>query len=248
MVVGMESFREKFKDFSDCYTIIGGAACDILMSEVDLSFRATKDIDMILILEDRNQEFASVFWEYIKEGEYRCGWKNSEEMHFYRFTEPKEGYPVQIELFSKMPGYHLPVQEGIIPIHIDEDVSSLSAILLNDDFYHFMMEGRKVVNDIGILDAEHIIPFKMYAWLDLRRKKLNGEHVNEKDLKKHKNDVFRLLQIVPLGTVVKSKGLVRECIEQFLEEIKSEELRLVTMGLPFEKDEAIGLLREVYEG
>ena len=244
----MESFREKFKDFSDCYTIIGGAACDILMSEVDLSFRATKDIDMILILEDRNQEFASVFWEYIKEGEYRCGWKNSEEMHFYRFTEPKEGYPVQIELFSKMPGYHLPVQEGIIPIHIDEDVSSLSAILLNDDFYHFMMEGRKVVNDIGILDAEHIIPFKMYAWLDLRRKKLNGEHVNEKDLKKHKNDVFRLLQIVPLGTVVKSKGLVRECIEQFLEEIKSEELRLVTMGLPFEKDEAIGLLREVYEG
>lgn len=248
MVVGMESFREKFKNFSDCYTVIGGVACDILMSEVDLPFRATKDIDMILILEDRSQEFASVFWEYIKEGEYRCGWKNSEEMHFYRFTEPKEGYPVQIELFSKMPGYHLPVQEGIIPIHIDEDVSSLSAILLNDDFYHFMMEGRKVVNDIGVLDAEHIIPFKMYAWLDLKRKKQNGEHVNERDLKKHKNDVFRLLQIVPLGTVVKSKGLVHECIGQFLEEIKNEEFRLTAMGLPFEKDEAIGLLREVYEG
>ncbi len=51
MVEGLESFREKFKDFTDCYTVIGGAACDILMSEAEISFRATKDIDMILILE-----------------------------------------------------------------------------------------------------------------------------------------------------------------------------------------------------
>ena len=50
MVRGIESFRIKFMDYSDCYTVIGGAACDILMSEEDLSFRATKDIDMILLL------------------------------------------------------------------------------------------------------------------------------------------------------------------------------------------------------
>ena len=68
-------------DYADCYTVIGGAACDILMSEEDLSFRATKDIDMILLLEDRYQEFAKVFWEYIKEGGYRCGWRNSKDVH-----------------------------------------------------------------------------------------------------------------------------------------------------------------------
>ena len=140
MVVGMELFRDKLKGFEDCYTVIGGAACDILMSEVDIDFRLTKDIDMILILEDKKIEFAKTFWEFIKEGEYRCGWKNSDEMHFYRFTEPKSGYPVMIELFSRKPGYHLDVEEGIIPIHIDEDTSSLSAILLNDDFYNFMLE------------------------------------------------------------------------------------------------------------
>ena len=44
MVIGMESFREKFKDYTDCYTIIGGAACDIIMSENDTDFRATKDM------------------------------------------------------------------------------------------------------------------------------------------------------------------------------------------------------------
>lgn len=81
-----------------------------------------------------------------------------------------------------MPDYHLDVAEGIIPIHIDDDVSSLSAILLNDDYYQFMLEGRKKLQRVGILDAEHIIPFKMFAWLDLKRRKENGEHVNEKDL------------------------------------------------------------------
>lgn len=50
MVVGMELFRDKLKGFEDCYTVIGGAACDILMSEADIDFRLTKDIDMILIL------------------------------------------------------------------------------------------------------------------------------------------------------------------------------------------------------
>ena len=47
MVPGIDSFREKFKNYTDYYTIIGGTACDILLSEADLPFRATKDIDMI---------------------------------------------------------------------------------------------------------------------------------------------------------------------------------------------------------
>jgi len=246
MVNGMDSFRDKFKEYSDCYTVIGGAACDILMTEADLGFRATKDIDMILILEDCHKDFAKVFWEYIKEGKYRCGWKNSADMHFYRFTDPIPGYPVQIELFSRMPGYQLPMVEGIIPIHIDDDVSSLSAILLNDEYYSFMMEGRKVIQDIGVLDAEHIIPFKMCAWLDLKRRKEAGEHVNQRDLKKHKNDVFRLLQIVPAGIQVPCKGLVKANVELFLQEIKEEEIDLHQMGIPFETVEALELLGQIY--
>ena len=33
MVTGFESFRAHFQGYEDCYTIIGGTACDILMSE-----------------------------------------------------------------------------------------------------------------------------------------------------------------------------------------------------------------------
>jgi hypothetical protein len=53
---------------------------------------------------------------------------------------------------------------------------------LKDDFYEFMMSGRKVVDGLGVLGAEYLIPFKMYAWINLMDKKRSGEHVNEKDI------------------------------------------------------------------
>lgn len=246
MVEGMMSFRKKFAGYEDCYTIIGGAACDILMSEAELSFRRTKDIDIILILEDKRAEFARIFWEYIKEGDYKCGWKNSPEMHFYRFTEPKAGYPVMIELFSKKPGYQLEITEGIIPVHIEEDISSLSAILLQKDFYDFMLRGKRTVQGVSVLTAEYLIPFKMYAWLDLKQRKAQGEHVNEKDYKKHKNDVFRLLQFVDPDESIQTEGLVKEKIHEFIAEIKYEKVRLEQLGMDITQEEAQGILEAIY--
>ena len=114
MVNGFDSFREKFMGYEDCYTIIGGTACAILMDEVGMEFRATKDIDMILLIEERLGEFAAIFWEYIRDGGYRCGWKNAELPHFYRFTEPKvPGYPSMIELFSRRPSSSLNIRNSI---------------------------------------------------------------------------------------------------------------------------------------
>lgn len=242
----INSFIEKFKDYADCYTVIGGTACDILMTEAGTDFRATKDIDMILIMEARYKEFAHIFWEFIMEGGYRFGWKNSEKAHFYRFTEPRSGYPAMIELFSREPNYINFIPDGIIPIHIDEDTSSLSAILLNDDYYKFMLTGRRVVSGISVLDTEHLIPFKMYAWLDLKDKKARGEHVNERDLKKHKYDVFRLLQIARRDNKIETNGIVRENIIRFMEEIRMENIPFIQLLLPFEMQEALAYLEEIY--
>lgn len=246
MVNGMDSFVRKFRDYADCYTIVGGTACDILMSEADAEFRATRDIDMVLIMEARYREFAKVFWEYILEGGYRFGWKNSEIVHFYRFTEPVSGYPYMIELFSREPDYMNPVPAGIVPLHIDDDTSSLSAILLNDDYYCFMLAGRKTVSGVSVLNAEHLIPFKMYAWLDLKDRKTRGEHVNERDLKKHKYDVFRLLQIADRSVPTEVSGLVKENTKRFLLEIEAEEIPFKQLGLPFEMNEALGYLKSLY--
>lgn len=42
MVPGLDSFREKFKNYTDYYTIIGGTACDILLSEGRLAVSSDK--------------------------------------------------------------------------------------------------------------------------------------------------------------------------------------------------------------
>ena len=246
MVAGMESFIRKFREYGDCYTFIGGAACAILMAEAETDFRATRDIDMILIMEARQQEFVKIFWEYVLEGRYRFGWKNSDKAHFYRFTEPKTGYPAMIELFSKEPDYMMNVPAGIVPIHVGDDVSSLSAILLDEDYYNFMLAGRKTVSGVSVLDAEHIIPFKMHAWLDLKDRKQIGGHVNERDLKKHKYDVFRLLQIIDRSITVDTSGLVRDSVTRFMREIAMETIPFRQLGLPFEMDEALTILRNLY--
>lgn len=86
----------------------------------------------------------------------------------------------------------------------------------------------------------------MFAWLDLRNKKSLGEHVNEKDLKKHKYDVFRLLQIVQNDARIETNGLVRKSILEYLDIILDENIPFSQLGLPFEKDAAISLLSEIY--
>ena len=65
MVRGIESFREWFRGYEDQYAIIGGTACDLLMSDEGLDFRATKDIDLVLIIEAVDTDFGKRFWEYV---------------------------------------------------------------------------------------------------------------------------------------------------------------------------------------
>ncbi len=86
----------------------------------------------------------------------------------------------------------------------------------------------------------------MYARVDLKRRKSKGEHVNERDYKKHKNDVFRLLQIVDPEVNIETEGLVRESIEAFLTEVISEPVRTEQLGLQISMEDALEILRSKY--
>lgn len=65
MVRGIDSFREWFQGYEDHYAIIGGTACDLLMTDEGLDFRATKDIDLVLIVEAVDAAFGRRLWDYI---------------------------------------------------------------------------------------------------------------------------------------------------------------------------------------
>ena len=152
-----------------------------------------------------------------------------------------------IELFSKDPGYQLHESDMVItPLHISDEVSSLSAIMLNDDYYEFMMSGRKVINGVGVLGAEHLIPFKMRAWLDLCRRKSEGEHVNSADIKKHKNDVFRLMNVINPDEVISALEAVKDDVRQFIAKMPEERINMKNIGLDMELDVALHTLENMY--
>ena len=249
MVNGFDSFREKFKGYEDCYTIIGGTACDILMNEVGLDFRATKDIDMILLIEERFVEFAAAFWSYIKDGGYKCGWKSSDVPHFYRFTEPQiPGYPSMIELFSRRPDFQIDHPEiRLTPLPVSDELSSLSAIMLDDNYYQLMLAGRKTVDGVSVLGAEYLMLFKMKAWLDLHQKKADGSHVNERDLKKHKNDVFRLFPLAEPTVQIAITSAVKADVEQFINAMKRDPVDLERLGVEeLTLEEVLGTLERMF--
>ncbi len=68
MVIGLEKFKRHFADYTDSYILIGGSACDINLNTLGGSFRTTKDLDIVLCVEARTNEFAREFWRFIREG------------------------------------------------------------------------------------------------------------------------------------------------------------------------------------
>ncbi len=248
MVNGIEIFRAHFSNFQDQYMVIGGFACDLLMSDAGLEFRRTEDIDMVLIVEALTTEFAEAFWSFIEAGGYRARQRSSGKPEFYRFVDPTDAsYPKMIELFSRpQSGVVLRQDSHLMPLHIDDEVSSLSAILLNDDYYHFLLNGKMVSAGVSILDAEHIIPLKMKAWLDLTEKRAEGHAVNSRDIKKHRQDVFRLFPLLKADVQVSIPATILADIGSFIGKMRETEVSMEGIGVTRSKDEILEIFSAMY--
>ena len=174
MVKGLNIFRVHFQNFADRYVLIGGTACDIAMTGAGLPFRATKDLDIVLCVEALDTAFVQAFWAFVRAGNYQAQEKSTGQKQFYRFQKPtNENYPFMLELFSRQPDV-LQVAEGshLTPLPMEEDVSSLSAILMDADYYGFIQAGRQQVGGLPVVGAMHLVPLKARAWLDLTQRQM----------------------------------------------------------------------------
>lgn len=234
MVTGFTKFKEWFKGFEEQYVVIGGTACDLILDAEEMEFRATKDIDIVLIIEAMTNEFGKQFWDYIKEGEYEHRNKSTGSQQFYRFEKPKsKEYPYMIEIFSRRIPF-IPLDEDAVltPLPIDEEISSLSAILLNDDYYDLLKSGQIVIDGIPILKAECLIPFKAKAWIDLNERKQRGESVDSKNIRKHKNDIFRLTSLLsPEDNHILLSDEIKADMKHFLSAMEKESVDLKSLGI-----------------
>jgi hypothetical protein len=233
MVKGLGLFREHFREYADRYVLIGGTACDLVMSEAGLDFRATKDLDIVLRVEALDKVFVEAFWTFVRDGKYQLQEKSTGEKKYYRFQKPEtEGYPFMLELFSRVPdALSLADDSHLTPIPTDEEVSSLSAILLSDDYYSFLNAGKKELDGLSLVGPEHLVPLKARAWLDLSKRKDQGEDVDSKSIKKHKNDVFRLYQILSPDFDGEVPDSIKDDLREFFSRMEKEEIDFKSLGL-----------------
>jgi hypothetical protein len=250
MVKGLDVFREHFAGLEDQYVLIGGTAATLAMAEAGLEFRATKDLDIVLHMEALTPAFGAAVWAFVDRGGYEI--RQASETGkpvLYRFQKPASAeFPAMIELFCRAPeGIQIAPGAHLAPISFAEVVASLSAILLDNEYYGFIMNGRRTVDGLPWIGAEQLIPLKGHAWLDLVARRAAGEEVDTRNIRKHGNDVIRLAQLLAPDVHVPVAPRIANDLDRFLTDLAHDgtyDPRQIEVDLPLA--EILDRLRRTY--
>lgn len=84
---------------------------------------------------------------------------------------------------------------------------------------------------LSVLDTTHLIPFKAKAYLDLKGRKELGEQIDSKKIRKHRNDVLRLSQLLTGNESVQLPESIKAGMRAFLDNCESERIDLRQIGV-----------------
>ncbi|MFG5382655.1 hypothetical protein [Yoonia sp. R2-816] len=250
MVPGIDKFREHFAGHEENYALIGGAACSLIFEEVGVDYRATRDIDMVLCVEVVDIAFGKALKDFLDAGQYQARERGEKRREFYRFHQPQDkNYPEMLELFSSPDAaVDLGSDDELATIAVSDDMLSLSAILLEKDYYQALVDSRRTIDGIHVLDETLLIPFKARAFVDLTRRRDEGEKVKGSDIKKHRNDVFRLLQLLtPTSTIEVSEPLKKDLRAYIAHLAEDGTFKPKDFDVAIERDEGHELLNKIYQ-
>jgi hypothetical protein len=218
----IDQLRKQLTGFESFCVIIGGTACAILFEEINLEFRSTKDIDLVLIVEAMDQSAFVRIWRFLEDGGYLERKMTPGQVKRYRFSTPtQQDYPKIVELFTTIQIPHhdnLPI--GII--QAPDDLFNLSAILLNQEVYEYIRDQSAIHDGIRIAEAPELIVLKAVAYCDNKKRKALGENVKEEDIKKHVKDIVRLSEIVdPNQRVILPNGILSDSITEIINYLRT---------------------------
>lgn len=246
MVSGIETFKEWFEGFSTRYVIIGGTACNLIFSQYGAPERATHDIDMIIVAEAFDHDFFERFVEFVRAGGYQHRNK-AEKYELYRFESPSDGsFPPKIELLSKRPENLAGVEAELGRFKTIDAAGSLSAILLDDEYYALLNHGVEEIDGFPVLSLDYLPVFKMHAWANLSDDRASGKPVHSDEINKHRRDVLRLCSLFEPGRRVALPDSIREEIQRFIDERPWDDNMMRNLGLGITADDMVEVIRSAY--
>lgn len=97
-----------------------------------------------------------------------------------------------------------------------------------------------------MVEGIHLIPMKMKAWLDLNRQKSEGIYVNNRDLRKHRQDVFRLFPLINLDERIAAPEEVYQDILTFIDAVAELPFETKSIGISIAKEQILEIYRNIY--
>jgi hypothetical protein len=196
-----------------------------------------------------NKKFGERLTAFLDAGGYQARERSSGGREFYRFHKPQDQrFPEMIELFARDAGtFELAPAQAAAPMPVEAEALSLSAILLNPDYYAALQANRREIDGVSVLDERLLIPFKARAFVDLSDRHAAGETVRGGDIRKHRNDVFRLLQLLPGDDLIDVGEAIRDDLRRFAELVETDDsLDPRQFGAGVTRDEGLAQLRAAY--
>ena len=132
-------------------------------------------------------------------------------------------------------------------VFIDDEIVSLSAILLNDTYYQLLIENTCKVADLAILCAFCLILFKAKAWLDLNHRRNLGQTIKSGDLRKHKYDVARLTTLLLDDAKYSIPQNIHNDLHEFINSFKLDPPDMKSLGFEgITSEDIVELLIKAY--
>ena len=244
--VGLSHFQEFCKDLDEHYVVVGGFATLMLLdNEIANHGKATYDIDLVL-LSSNSKEITQRIKQYVKEGEYKIQRGSVDQYQYYRFIEPKkETFAKEIELFASNENMlELDENQRIIPIDPEEGLYSLSAIMLDKEYFEMIKNNIDKNHVAPCTNTQATILLKMSAFYDLKQR-------GDAKYKKYRRDILKLALLLIGNEEIILVGRMKKDFDTFLahleQDIDSKMLKSIVDKLPVEKEQIIEILQRVFK-
>lgn len=242
---GLSHFQDYCKDLDDNYVVVGGFATIMhLDRELEGHGKATFDIDLVL-LTNNSVEMSQRIKQYINDGEYKIQIGEKDQYKYYRFIEPqKQNFAKEIELFaSNENDLELENSQRIIPVDPEEGLYSLSAIMLDPEYFEMIKNNVDKTNRAPCTNTQATMMLKMSAFYDLKSR-------DDKKWKKHRRDIVKLALLLTGEEQIKLTGRMKQDFDSFIkhlnDEVDQKMIKSFGDGLPIDKEQIIEVMEQVF--
>lgn len=187
-------FASEFKDFLDCFVVVGGTPSALYMEQRIGFNKATKDLDIVILERgetERSKKFFTKLKKYIEDHGYKSEELKSGKAQAFRFTNPTSGKlaPKEIEIATER-------QKDISFDRATQRIEEFDMSSIVCEPYIIELLNRYTENfDLGngvqlpVPKPSLLILMKSYAVLNLEK----SENAREKTkAEKHLKDIARL--------------------------------------------------------